>query len=53
MDFKPVPAQTLATASVPFQRFENVAPDGEAALRQGTIFCDLVLPFLGKEKRER
>ena len=35
----------LAMAYVPWQTFENVM-EGECALRHGTIFEDLVFPFL-------
>ena len=38
----------LAMAYVPWQTFENVM-EGECALRHGTIFEDLVFPFVGAQ----
>ena len=38
----------IAMAYVPWQTFENVM-EGECALRHGTIFEDLVFPFVGAQ----
>ena len=38
----------LAMAYVPWQTFEKVM-EGECALRHGTIFEDLVFPFVGAQ----
>ncbi len=39
-------AKPLAMAYVPWQSFENVL-DGKLGLKKGSIFEDLVLPFIG------
>ncbi len=41
---------SLAMAYVPFQRFENLYDD-EKALKNGTLFADLNLPFYGSKRR--
>ncbi len=38
----------LAMAYVPWQPFENVM-DGGCGLKQGTIFEDLIFPFVGSQ----
>lgn len=38
----------LAMAYVPWQSFENVM-DGGCGLKQGTIFEDLIFPFVGPQ----
>lgn len=38
----------LAMAYVPWQKFENVLESG-CALEQGTIFEDLIFPFIGSQ----
>lgn len=38
----------LAMAYVPWQKFENVL-DGNCGLEQGSIFEDLVFPFIGSQ----
>lgn len=38
----------LAMAYVPWQPFENVM-DAECGLKQGTVFEDLIFPFVGSQ----
>jgi hypothetical protein len=38
----------LAMAYVPWQQFENVL-EAECGLEQGTIFEDLIFPFIGSQ----
>lgn len=38
----------LAMAYVPWQKFENVL-DGGCGLQQGTVFEDLIFPFIGSQ----
>lgn len=38
----------LAMAYVPWQPFENVM-DAECGMKQGTIFEDLIFPFVGSQ----
>ena len=40
---------SLAMMYVPFQRFQNLY-EPEKALKQGTLFADLDLPFYGTKK---
>lgn len=40
--------QPLAMAYVPWQPFENVL-EGGCGLKQGTIFEDLIFPFVGPQ----
>ena len=47
MSSEPIDTYPLAMAYVPWQTWGNVF-DCEEALANGTIFPDLVLPFLGK-----
>ena len=41
-------SKPLAMAYVPWQTFENVL-DGSCGLSQGSIFEDLIFPFIGPQ----
>ena len=41
---------SLAMSYVPYQRFENLY-DGERALKRGTLFACLDMPFYGRKER--